>query len=91
MASPPDESDTPRYAVVERPGPGLALIADRRTGAIALWSRSLRGGQGRHSLGRHTACANCGRDLLGPFYKLPEQKRAIPARLCLACVEASDG
>ena len=77
----------PRYRVIGRPGPWLAAITDRRTGATDLWTRTLRGGQGRHSHGRHVTCANCGQDLFGPFYRPQQRKEPIAARLCLACVE----
>ncbi len=80
----------PPYVVENRPGSGLATITDRRTGQVALWSRSLRGGSGRHSRrGRHTTCANCGREIVGPFYKPPQRPGPIAAYLCLACVEGA--
>lgn len=41
-ATPP----APPYQVIGRPGPGLATITDRRTGATVLWARTLASGPG---------------------------------------------
>ncbi len=82
----------PSYQVVARPGPGLAIIADRRNGTTRLWSRTLRrgvgGGQPRSG---PRCCANCGVVIRGPFYKPPPLRPASTDRLCLACVEGDDG
>jgi hypothetical protein len=92
MDAPPDEAGGPRYVVVDRPGPWLVIVADRHTGKTELWSRSLRGGTGRHS--RHGApipCASCGREIVGPFYRRTHAPAPTTAHLCLACVEGADG
>lgn len=78
----------PPYVVEGQPGPGLATITDRRDATTRLWSRSLRGGQGRHTRhGRHSTCANCGRAIEGPFYRPSLALPGVNPRLCVACVE----
>ncbi len=78
----------PPYVVEAHPGPALATIADRRDGTTRLWSRSFRGGQGWHSRhGRPVGCANCGRAIVGPFYRPPQRLPTIADRLCVSCVE----
>ena len=77
----------PRYVVVGRPGPWLATIADRRTGVAELWSRSLRGGRGRQSRrGEPIFCAECGREIIGPFYRRSD-RHPPRIRLCPPCVD----
>ncbi len=76
----------PPYAVVARPGPGLATIADRRDGTTRLWSRSLRSGVVRGGAPR-APCANCGADLRRANFYKPPKTSASRDRLCLACVE----
>lgn len=81
-------SSEPPYQVMDRPGPGLVTITDRRDGTTRLWARSFRGGQGRHSRhGRTIGCANCGRPIVGPFYRPPQRIPLIADRLCVPCVE----
>lgn len=78
--------DTARYVVVARPGPGLAAIADRQDGTLRQWSRSHERGQGNN---RRRRCAACDRPLHGGFYRPPQVRPAIDARLCVACVEGA--
>lgn len=84
----PQTAGAQRYVVVERPGPWLATVHDRQTGKTERWSRSLRAGPGRHS--RHGApipCANCGQEIVGPFYRRTHRPAPHTAHLCLACVD----
>lgn len=81
----PGGGDAPRYAIVRLPGPGLAVVADRRDGGTQLWSRSLRG---RGSFGYRPRCANCGVAVAGNWYR-PPQYQNKPERLCVACVEGA--
>jgi hypothetical protein len=83
----------PPYAVVRRPGPGLATITDRRDGKTRLWSRTLGAGgaRGRRLQSAPRRCANCGTAIRGPFYKPPQLNPAIMDRLCVACVEGDHG
>jgi hypothetical protein len=79
----------PPYAIVARPGPGLATITDTRGGTTGLWSRTLRRSQGATAMYARRACANCGGGLRGGFYKPPQRKPANLDRLCLTCVEGA--
>lgn len=78
----------PPYQLVRRPGPGLAIITDRRNGTMRLWSRTLTGGvRGHQAASGPRHCANCDTVIRGPFYKSPQLRPAITDRLCLTCVE----
>jgi len=86
------EPSTAPYALVALPGPGLALIADRRDGKTRRWSRTLHGGRppSGQRAGEPRPCAGCGLPLRGGYYKLLQRAPGNPDRLCLMCVTGDD-
>ena len=72
----------PRYRTLDRPGPGLARIAEP-DGRVALWSLNLRGR-------RFRSCAQCGAVTTRVYHRAISQGRLQGrTRLCRACVEGA--
>ncbi len=70
----------PRYRTLDRPGPGLALIAEP-DGRVMLWALTLRGT-------KRYACSQCG--VVSGWHYHPSLKRGKGGpRLCCPCVEGT--
>jgi len=71
----------PRYRTLDRPGPGLATIAEP-DGRVGLWSRTMRGGTIR-------TCSRCG--VATGLFSRPSlyRKAQDTPRLCRPCVEGT--
>lgn len=70
----------PRYRTLDRPSPGLAMIAEP-DGRVALWALSLRGR-------RFRPCVQCGQVSSRTYHSVPGKGPiADPRRLCRPCVE----